>query len=162
MFTDCEPLTQRQYEVYTYIKEYVAENGFSPTVREIATGLGIGSPNGVMSHLKALVRKGHIQLGGTYKSRNIRISDLIRNETEVDPQVPVNGLQLQFIKAVHRLMAQTNQSPSTRELMAELKYKSPHSITTLARECHSLGLLTYLPDRSRTIRLTDTCFAQST
>lgn len=51
-------LTERQAEVLEFIK---ANSGmFGPAVREIARGLGIKNPNGVICHLAALERKGFI------------------------------------------------------------------------------------------------------
>lgn len=51
-------LTDRQKQVYEFIRTNIALYG--PTVREIAAGLGIKSPNGVVCHLAALEKKGYI------------------------------------------------------------------------------------------------------
>ena len=53
-------LTKRQLEVYKFIREKIRGRGYGPTVREIATQFDINSPNGVVCHLKALVKKGVI------------------------------------------------------------------------------------------------------
>ena len=42
------------------ILESIRERGFSPTIREIARETNIASPNGVMSHVRALEKKGVI------------------------------------------------------------------------------------------------------
>jgi repressor LexA len=55
-----EHLTQRQREVYEFIREKIRHRGYGPTVREIGTEFKISSPNGVMCHLKALEKKGLI------------------------------------------------------------------------------------------------------
>jgi repressor LexA len=55
-----ERLTQRQREVYEFIREKIRSRGYGPTVREIGSNFGISSPNGVMCHLKALEKKGLI------------------------------------------------------------------------------------------------------
>jgi repressor LexA len=57
-----EPLTERQSQVYRYIIKYVEEHGFQPSVRHLCTAFGIGSPNGIHIHLRALAKKGHITL----------------------------------------------------------------------------------------------------
>src|SRR6187200_1375825 len=51
-------LTQRQQEIYDFLKEKILKRGYGPTVREIGAQFGIASPNGVMCHLRALERKG--------------------------------------------------------------------------------------------------------
>ena len=55
-----EQLTQRQLEVYKFLREKIRNRGYGPTVREIGEHFDIRSPNGVVCHLKALERKGLI------------------------------------------------------------------------------------------------------
>ncbi|HEY2839746.1 MAG TPA: transcriptional repressor LexA [Pirellulales bacterium] len=55
-----ESLTNRQREVYQFIREKIRSRGYGPTVREIGSEFKISSPNGVMCHLKALEKKGLI------------------------------------------------------------------------------------------------------
>ena len=53
-------LSVRQRQILEYIREHVASRGYPPTVRDIGLAMGIGSPNGVLCHLKALEKKGCI------------------------------------------------------------------------------------------------------
>lgn len=53
-------LTDRQAEVLGHIKRLIEANGYAPTIRELATCLGITSTNGVETHLVELERKGLI------------------------------------------------------------------------------------------------------
>ena len=53
-------LTQRQAEIFDFLKEKILVRGYGPTVREIGNQFGIASPNGVLCHLKALEKKGLI------------------------------------------------------------------------------------------------------
>jgi repressor LexA len=55
-----DQLTERQREVYEFIRDKMRNRGYGPTVREIGREFGISSPNGVMCHLRALERKGII------------------------------------------------------------------------------------------------------
>ena len=55
-----DQLTDRQKEVYEFIREKIRHRGYGPTVREIGGHFKISSPNGVMCHLKALEKKGLI------------------------------------------------------------------------------------------------------
>ncbi len=57
---DLVALTDRQREIYEFIREKIQNRGYGPTVREIGTQFDIKSPNGVMCHLKALQKKGLI------------------------------------------------------------------------------------------------------
>ena len=65
-------LTTRQEEILAYVKEYMQETGYPPTRSEIASKMGSKSPNAAEEHLRALARKGAIEvLPGT--SRGIKL-----------------------------------------------------------------------------------------
>lgn len=65
-------LTSRQQEVLDLIRRHVEETGYPPTRADIARELGFKSANAAEEHLKALARKGAIEMiAGA--SRGIRI-----------------------------------------------------------------------------------------
>lgn len=65
-------LTARQAEVLDLVRSHVNETGYPPTRAEIARVLGFKSPNAAEEHLKALARKGALEVvPGT--SRGIRL-----------------------------------------------------------------------------------------
>ena len=74
------PLTTRQQQIFDLIKEKISETGMPPTRAEIADFFGFKSANAAEEHLKALAKKGYIDmLPGT--SRGIRLAeDLIEKE----------------------------------------------------------------------------------
>jgi repressor LexA len=77
------PLTPRQAEILQLLKDYQAHSGMPPTRAEIATQLGFKSANAAEEHLKALAKKGFIEMmPGT--SRGIRLieEELVANEPE--------------------------------------------------------------------------------
>lgn len=55
-------LTPRQQEILQLIKDFMAETGMPPTRAEIADKFGFRSPNAAEDHLKALHRKGAIEM----------------------------------------------------------------------------------------------------
>ncbi|MGB4246513.1 MAG: transcriptional repressor LexA [Pseudohongiellaceae bacterium] len=68
-------LTPRQAEILEYIRDYQQETGFPPTRSEIAKKMGFKSPNAAEEHLRALEKKGAIEMvPGT--SRGIRLPAL--------------------------------------------------------------------------------------
>ena len=72
---DFSSLTERQREIYDFIRGKIENRGYGPTVREIGLGFGIKSPNGVMCHLKALEKKGLIKREG-FSARAIQLLDV--------------------------------------------------------------------------------------
>jgi repressor LexA len=55
-----ENLTERQLEIYKFIRDKIRNRGYGPTVREIGKAFDISSPNGVVCHLRSLEKKGII------------------------------------------------------------------------------------------------------
>ena len=79
-----EKLTARQQQVLDFIRSAIEATGFPPTRAEIAEELGFRSPNAAEEHLKALARKGAIEMMPG-ASRGIRIVG------EENPGLPVIG-----------------------------------------------------------------------
>ncbi|HCW47907.1 MAG TPA: repressor LexA, partial [Erwiniaceae bacterium] len=65
-------LTARQQQVYDLIRDHINQTGMPPTRAEIASRLGFRSPNAAEEHLKALARKGVIEMVSG-ASRGIRL-----------------------------------------------------------------------------------------
>ena len=77
-------LTVRQKEIFEFIKSKISDEGYPPTRMEISNYFGFKSPNAAEDHLKALKKKGFIEiLSGT--SRGISLSN-------VDEGIPIIGL----------------------------------------------------------------------
>jgi repressor LexA len=86
------PLTPRQAEILQLLKDYQAASGMPPTRAEIATQLGFKSANAAEEHLKALAKKGFIEMmPGT--SRGIRLveEDAANDVEEEEPGLPLIG-----------------------------------------------------------------------
>lgn len=66
-------LTNRQQQVLDMLISFQQENGFPPTNVELATMIGVKSPNAVVDHLRALQRKGAITIK-PFQSRGIIIN----------------------------------------------------------------------------------------
>jgi repressor LexA len=72
-------LTPRQREILKLIQEAVADSGMPPTRAEIAEAFGFKSPNAAEEHLRALQRKGVLDLiPGA--SRGIQLKDSLREQ----------------------------------------------------------------------------------
>ena len=85
-----EKLTSRQNDVLNYVKNYIANHGYPPSVREIGKALGLNSPATIQSHLNALETKGYIKkTSSKYRSLEIVGNNEFINEDVV--QVPLLG-----------------------------------------------------------------------
>ena len=77
-----DELTSRQEQILRLIREHLASSGFPPTRLEICRAMGFRSPNAAEEHLRALERKGAIEMTPG-ASRGIRLKRL--------PGIPVVG-----------------------------------------------------------------------
>ncbi len=92
---ELKPLTKRQQQIFDFILECMVANGAPPTRVEIAEHFGFRSANAAEDHLKALDKKGHIELrSGT--SRGIFITEAARALSNFENDFPelgdVNGM----------------------------------------------------------------------
>ena len=72
-------LTPRQKQILEMIQEFIAETGMPPTRAEIARQLGFKSANAAEEHLRALQKKGVLELlPGA--SRGIQLKDSLRDQ----------------------------------------------------------------------------------
>jgi len=72
-------LTPRQKQILEMIQEFISETGMPPTRAEIARQLGFKSANAAEEHLRALQRKGALELlPGA--SRGIQLKDSLRDQ----------------------------------------------------------------------------------
>lgn len=55
-------MSDKDYQTYMFLVNYVKKNGFPPSYREIASGIGISSKNTVKSRLRRLEMMGKIEV----------------------------------------------------------------------------------------------------
>ncbi|ADU51196.1 SOS-response transcriptional repressor, LexA [Thermaerobacter marianensis DSM 12885] len=84
-----QELTRRQREILDFIKGWVRERGYPPSVREIGEAVGLKSTSTVHTYLAQLERKGYIRRDPT-KPRAIEILDEANVRTRTVP-VPLVG-----------------------------------------------------------------------
>src|SRR6266700_4299199 len=69
-----EELTERQSEVLRLVRELTEVSGYPPTRAEIAEKMGFRSVNAAEQHLRALEKKGAIEIASG-ASRGLRVRD---------------------------------------------------------------------------------------
>lgn len=55
------PLTDRQRQVLEFIRTYIVETGYPPSVRDIGIGCRLTSTSTVQSHLESLISLGYLR-----------------------------------------------------------------------------------------------------
>ena len=79
------PLTARQQQILDWIRVHLETTGMPPTRAEIAAGLGFRTASSAEDHLRALARKGVLELTPG-ASRGLRLTE--------SPELPGTGLPL--------------------------------------------------------------------
>jgi repressor LexA len=93
-------LTIKQERVLTFLKKFVGDVGYPPTVREIASGLGMAGPHGAKKILDILERKGYIRKS----ARGSRAIDIVGIRGAAVRMIPIVGV----IRAGSPLLAVEN------------------------------------------------------
>lgn len=68
------PVTPKQKEVLDYIVQFINEEGYPPSYREIAEGLKLASPSTVHVHIQALRERGYLR-SNTGSARELEPTD---------------------------------------------------------------------------------------
>ena len=79
-------LTKRQQQVYDFLVAYLSDNGYPPTLQEIASHLQVSGNLGVLRHLKALEREDLITRSPG-SSRSIALTNRVERGSVLLPLV---------------------------------------------------------------------------
>ena len=66
--------TKKQHELLAYLKEFIAEHGYSPSYREIMRGCNYTSVATVSLHINNLIKRGHVVKRGN-SARSLEVVD---------------------------------------------------------------------------------------
>ncbi len=78
-------LTDKQKRIYEFIVNYIRENSYPPSVRDICTGLGLKSPATVHTHIKNLAEIGAL------KKSSLKKRAIVVNEAFEYDEAPASG-----------------------------------------------------------------------
>jgi len=77
-------ISEKQKKIFDFITDYISDSGYHPTVREIASAIGLSSSATVHAHLSKLEKAGYIKRGkGSSRSIEI-IRDQYKNRLIVE------------------------------------------------------------------------------
>lgn len=82
--------TPRQMQVLTFIRDFRAKNGYSPTMQEIGDSLHLTKVT-VFEHVGALERKGLLTRGAKHSARSLQVSSKFEFPRSATTQLPLAG-----------------------------------------------------------------------
>ena len=87
-----EKLTKKQEQVLTCIKKYIAENGYSPSVREVCEMMDLSSTATVFVHMRHLMAKGYLkQTDNKFRTLEVLVPNEFAKENKDVISVPLLG-----------------------------------------------------------------------
>ncbi|HJP96704.1 MAG TPA: hypothetical protein VJ843_05045 [Candidatus Saccharimonadales bacterium] len=120
MATDQVRPTKKQRELLSFIEAFIAEHGYSPSYREIMTGLQYNSVATVALHVNSLIKRGHL-LRRDGKARSLEVANPTVADRTVAAKVIGSSDEKWLIQKVEYLFgAHESASEVTPAGMAEL------------------------------------------
>lgn len=83
-------MTPKQQRTFEFIKGFIQDHGYAPTISEIIEGTATHSRSSIQRHLQALTEQGLIVLTPG-KRRNIHLTELATDESANDCCLPIMG-----------------------------------------------------------------------
>lgn len=80
--------TKKQQELLVFIKDFIAQNGYGPSYREIMNGCNYSSVATVATHVNNLINRGHL----TKKNRSARSLELTEESMETPGTIQTNQI----------------------------------------------------------------------
>ncbi|MBI2881882.1 MAG: transcriptional repressor LexA [Candidatus Tectomicrobia bacterium] len=80
-------LTKRQRQILDFIKQFIDEKGYSPSLEEIGAAFGLTSPATIHKHVQNLIEKGLLKRGWN-RSRSIEV---LEGKQEPARELPLMG-----------------------------------------------------------------------
>ncbi|NNL85975.1 MAG: transcriptional repressor LexA [Myxococcales bacterium] len=81
-------LTRRQHEIFDYIRDFVADRGYSPSLKEVGEHFGLSSVATVHKHIHHLVEKGYLRKSWNH-SRSV---EPIHRPADQTMEIPLLGI----------------------------------------------------------------------
>ena len=131
-----QKLTPRQAEILAFIKRCLEDNGYPPTRAEIAQELGFKSPNAAEEHLKALARKGAIEMTPG-ASRGIRIPGFEPKTAANEDELPIIGR----VAAGAPILAEQNVEDACRINPAFFNPRADYLLRVRGQSMKDVGIL---------------------
>lgn len=101
--------TKKQKELLSFIDQFIGEHGFSPSYREIMTGLSYTSVATVSLHVNSLIKRGHLRKRD-YSARSLEVVSHLDEPLKVTSNQVTPGEEKWLVEKVEHRFAQAEQS----------------------------------------------------
>lgn len=135
--------TKRQKELLTFIEDFIAAHGYSPSYREIMAGTGHTSVATVSLHVNNLIKRGHLRK----RDRSARSLEVVKPQsTAAAAEISIRQVNAAeekwLIQKVENFFKETEGSPAVAEAELDKLYVLIGALKVLGLEGASQA---YLP-----------------
>jgi SOS-response transcriptional repressor LexA len=126
--------TKKQKELLTYIEQFIAEHGYSPSYREIMVALDYTSVATVALHVGNLIKRGHLRK----RDRSARSLEVVNPSASVPGELPTNQLkpaeEKWLVDKTEQLLGQAEATPALELVQVENLYVLVGALRVLGSE----------------------------
>jgi hypothetical protein len=114
--------TKKQKELLTFIEDFIAEHGYSPSYREIMAGTRHTSVATVSLHVNNLIKRGHL----AKRDRSARSLEVVKPTRKLEAEVILKQLKASeekwLVDKVELFFKDTEQNPAVTEAELDKLY----------------------------------------
>lgn len=124
--------TKKQREILEFIKKFITEHGYSPSYREIMTGLNYTSVATVSLHVNSLIARGHLRK----RDRSARSIEVVEglDEPKISNTQVTASQEKWLVKKVESLFAEQEALPRPKQADLDNLYVLVGSLKILGLE----------------------------
>jgi len=106
--------TKRQYELLSFIDEFIATHGYSPSYREIMKGLNYTSVATVALHVNNLIKRGHLRKRD-HSARSLELTKPIKQGEEIIVKRLNTSEEKWLVDKIEAFFKEAEKSPQVSE-----------------------------------------------
>ena len=136
--------TKKQREILTYIQNFIAEHGYSPSYREIMKGLNYTSVATISLHVNSLISRGHLRKRD-HSARSIEVVNNVEIKPITTNQVTASQ-EKWLVKRIEGMFKAAEQVAKPSEQQMDELYVVVGALRVLELEGAAQSFITRLSD----------------
>jgi len=136
--------TKKQFEILEYIQLFIEKNGYSPSYREIMSGLNYTSVSTVAAHINSLLKRGHL-IKRDHSARSIEVVNKVdANKIKTNQVMPSEEKWL--VEKIEQKFKEVEESAQITKMNLEELYILSASLKLLGIEGATVSMNRRLSD----------------
>lgn len=125
--------TKKQRELLSYVQNFVTENGYGPSYREIMAGCNYTSVATVALHVGNLIKRGHLRKNGR-NARSLEVVDAPQQPEKILTNIVMPAEEKWLIEKIDYKFVQVEQAPAASQMELDSLYVLVGTLKVLGLE----------------------------